>query len=395
MHSGFALLLFILCVINISSHYLQNIIGFWKYHYFSYICWLMLLAGEIAFLRPKLLKRQIIFLWVLGTSFCVGAFVGEQYFGTGLSELHRAAFVCIQFFLLFCLRSHVTLKKEDIWMLCRLLFVLGLISSFYAMIMQREYVLGALNGDSGSAWRYMSFFGQRNKYAVFCFIASIAGCYLFFSKKNVIYAIGVAFLGVQILITTSRAALLGYVVLVAFSVYFSSKNKKALIIIAMVGAVIAVIIGFEFGLIEWLLEKMRHTTASGHDSGFDRLAMWKLCIDFILQKSSLISGFGMGSTVFLIPIYGLESYHNAYVDALFCGGIIYLTAMIYAMYCGYKWTLKNGDSAFKNVFLAAWVAFPIYCLFESGASILASNFFTVSVTVLLLIVPRYYTGKDD
>lgn len=385
-----------LCVLTLSTHYVNAILFNINTYYVNYICWLILLMTEI-FLQKRMRVRRnhLTIAFVLMIDFLIGASVGEASLGSGMTELHTALIICIQYFIIFGIDPDFSISKKQICTVCKVILLFGVLASLYAIIRQRDNMIGVLqrNNTLINGWNYKSFFVHRNYFACCCYLASVAGCYLYYENKKSIYAICVGLLGLQIFITNSRASLISYLILVFMCLNFSVKRTPLLyFFMAVVGIIVVIYMGSS-GIITG---RLYHYTSAGTDSGTVRISMWTDCLEFLYKKAALISGMGIGTaSTLLMPVYGLGSAHNAYIDALFSGGIIYLAVMLYTMWKSYKTICQKHDAVFKNVFRAGSISFFIYCLFESLASILTSNFFSVVVTILLLIIPKLYSGETS
>lgn len=388
--NGFTGLMAFTLIINPLSHFLYNVLGIGNIYYVSYICWLLLLLGGTVLTNVTLSKTRLILLVLIMLNFIIGAYFGETYFKSGIAEIHTAAMVCVAISFSICISSKVYLSERNITFLLRILVIMGVVSCFYAMVVQKEYLFSLLRGENiyFNSWKYVSFFRQRNIFAEYCFISSIAGCYLYLKTKRVLYLFSVVLFGVQIFLTNSRAALLGFIILLGLSVYLTRRNKIFIVFFCILVFIASWYTFDGYGL---LIGRYYHATSSGIDSIEVRVNMWMDMLQYLSQRSTFISGFGMGATTsFLSPVYGVGSSHNAYLDALFNGGIIYLFATIYAIVFGFKEILKNADPYFKIVFISAMIAFCVYCLFEAGMSLFDANYFSVTVTLLLIVIPRYY-----
>lgn len=113
----------------------------------------------------------------------------------------------------------------------RTLVICGIAASLYAMVMQSIYLVYILRrlDVAYNSWFYTSFLGQRNIFAGYCFLSSIAALYLFSNKnlaRNKIYLAAVILFGIQIFITNSRTAFISYLVLILVYIYLAAGKKQ-------------------------------------------------------------------------------------------------------------------------------------------------------------------------
>ena len=136
-----------------------------------------------------------------------------------------------------------------------------------------------------------------------------------------------------------------------------------------------------------------HTTSAGHDSAAERFYMWQAILSCMTDHHNYLFGFGAQATgPFLQSQFGVGSAHNMYMDALFNGGLIYLGILLYTLWISLQRIRHNKDQSFRIVMTSALVAFCIHDFFESGASLLESNYFSVIPTIFLLLLPLHYSG---
>ncbi|MCC8050302.1 MAG: O-antigen ligase family protein [Clostridiales bacterium] len=385
------ILLLIVLIVNPLSHFVQNVLGFGNTYYFSYACWLVLFIYFFGKSKVKVMRKTLYITIFLLFSFSVGTVWGKVYFDTGLSDFHVSIFVCIAYLIIMGIPEEYSIEKFQLRVLMRIIVLLGVLSSLYALIVQTSYFISVLRGIdlSNNSWEYVSFYRQRNIFAEYCFIATIAGCFMYLSTKKIRYALCILLFGLQIIVTCSRAGLIGYLLLVGLCIYQTRHNK---ILFAIVTIIIISIMIYTFDLDSVILEMFSHTTASGEDSGELRLEIWINCLNELFDKFAIFFGFGAGSTTaFITPDYDTGSSHNCYVDTLFTGGLVYLGIIIHTIiYSLKKVRIKTSDRAFYITWMSATVAYCIYCMMEAGIALYASNYFSVTLTILLVLIPRIY-----
>lgn len=344
--------------------------------------------------RCLIRKNRVYIVMILFVSMILGTVWGEKCFGSGIENLHSIIIVCVAFGVTMCLNGNVVLSQNNLKNLLRIIVVIGLGASFYAMIFQNQYFVQLLrqNNVSWNSWLYVSFFRQRNIFAGYCFISTVAVSYLYLKEKKNKYLLSLLLFGFQIFLTNSRASLLAFVMYVGLCIYLTRRNKIIFVIVSVI-CVAATLYALDLWSV--LLVKFSHTTSSGVDSGEIRLAMWGECLRYLLDKNALLFGFGLGaSDAFFTSHFGVGSSHNAYIDALFNGGVVYVVVIIWSLVSTFKAITKNQyDHDFKVVWQSALITYSVYCFFEAGMALFASNYFSVTMTILLLMLSRFYTGS--
>jgi O-antigen ligase len=385
-------------IVVVLSHYLKNIYkvgGEGITFYAGYIAWLVMF-GYFFILKNRLTvnKKLIYITLILLINEIIGVLLGENNGFSVLSEIHQALFFIIAIWVAYGNDKQddgKALTIEQIDKIMRLIVILGVFASLYAMIWQNDSVVNVLKGVSVSiySWKYKSFFGQRNIFAALCYFCSIASTYMFIRKNKIVYVIITGIFFGQIYITNSRAALFSFIMFIIIYVYYNTKDRKILIwgAIVIVGLLIIMNINEIYGL----LGKYSHVNSNGEESFSTRLKMWKLGISELIKNNCMVTGFGFGaSNIFLKSIYNWGSFHNVYVEILFDMGIIGLLIYTYMIFISIKSICNINNKKFRNVILAGFLSYLFYSLFESGAMLFSVKFHSILVTIMFIIIPRYY-----
>ncbi len=386
------LLLFAL-ILNPFSHFLQNIIGLGNTYWLSYFIWLILFLGSLL-LKNKLDKTGVFLLYLLVINSFLPIFSGDP-FNAISSEIHKAILVWVAFCFAMCMRFS-PLSQSNIILIYRVIAGIGALSCIYAMIFQSTAFLSVLRGfdTNVNSWSYFSFYRQRNIFGEYCFLSTIASLYLYLEKKSKIFLVLISLNLLQIFITDSRAALLASLLLIIITFYIPSKNKPRFLIFAF-STLIGVIL--LMGGIEGIIERFSHEThqiGEEMDSGRIRMIMWNACINYLIENDGWIWGFGIGSVPnFLEPLFDLGSTHSGYFDSLFDGGILLLIITSVPLIYSFKALKHNVDVIYKNVHIGALISFFLYNFMEAGMALFSSNFFSVTSTLLLIMIPLNYRGK--
>lgn len=382
-------------VLNPLSHFLQNVANVANTYTISRVSWALLFV--LLFCNKKVLleKKEIVITILLFINFLVGALQGSIFLNAGLENVSATISVCLAYFTVMCKKNINPIQQKELFILLKIIVVVGVIATVYAMVVQNQELRFLIQGVNKSinSWLYVSFFSHRNIFALYCFIATIPTCYLYMKTGKKWYGICILWFGIQILLTDSRASLLGYAVFVGLVFYYTRKNRVVLgLFVVMVGGLLLYV--FDIG--SFLGENFAHITSSGEDSASLRISMWIESIRYLWDKKTFICGFGLsGSSLFLMPRFNVGSAHNAYIDALLSGGIIFLFVIIYGLIESYqKCNRSKYDIEFNNVWRAAIIAYAVYCFFEASAMLFLDAYFSVTVTILLILLPRCYLEND-
>ena len=176
----------IIIAINLISFYIKNHIYNVELPYFSYICW-TLLFFSILFSGPQMIVRKdkIIIISVLLVDFMLAKLCGNRAFRMGMEDIHIGLIVCLMVLFTMGIHSKVEFTQKDVFIIFRLFVFGGIFCSLYAMKTQlidwTELLPFARDSFSVT---YMSFFNNRNVFAGYCFIASLAASYFFIKKKK-------------------------------------------------------------------------------------------------------------------------------------------------------------------------------------------------------------------
>lgn len=389
--SIFTLILFVMLIFNPLSHYLFNECGFINTYYSSYIAWTLALFICIIFHQFNIIKKNIIYNYILLVFLMISLFNGERFFNS-LSNLHTPIFISIAF--LFSLSLHFKTKTDDkqLFLLYNSIIIMGVFASIYALVNQTSMYLLSLQGvDMGlNGWGVVSFFGQRNKFAQYIVFCSIAAFYMLIETKRKLYIIPLLLFVTNIFVTNSRGSLLFVLIAIGIPFLYKIKEKSKAFTITILAIITFIIINN----IDFITEMMNHETSSGEDSSSERLFMWEDTISFLVEKNSLLIGFGNNSTeTFLYSKYRVGSSHNTFIDILFEGGLIYLFIYAYILYFSYTKIKRNNNFNYKLTHTCALLGYILFSCVETGSKLIACNFFSITATIIFIIIPQYYQSK--
>lgn len=370
--------------------------GAWGY-YANYFCWFIWWVVYIAKEKKlRFAKEYNIIFGVIVLNTIIGALLGRIFLNLNFSNLHQGILTGLIILIVMGIDWNDYLEKKDIVLIMKVIFWIGIVASLYAMLVQNRNLIGVLKGvdKDVNTWVYQSFFGQRNVFAYFCFLSSVAGKYLLNFSKQRKYIVGMGILALQIYITDSRTAILA-LLLFYFLCLYLKLGKKEKIIIPFIFVVIAICVIAFMGM-DALMGRFYHDSKTMYgDSGILRLNMWDSGIKLLISNHAILTGFGFGAHgPYLDPIFHLRSFHNAYMDIIFQGGIILFGIHVFLIICVIKKILNLESKENKYISLSFVGSFLIGCLFDSSAMLFASNYESVLATVMVCVLSKVEI-KDD
>lgn len=382
-------LLGVILIINPLSHLFENIFSIGNTYYTSYICWAVLLAFFVCILRKKLKVKELVITLVLAVVFLVGTINGDSTFGHGIDGLHVSFFICVSYICMNGFSNSPNLNRNQIHRLFRLILVISIISYIYAFVFQYNHFTELIKGNNipYNSWMYVSFFRQRNIFAAYSYLAAFSAFFLYNSTRKRIYLICLLICIFQIYLTHSRTALMATLVMI--TMYFYMKHKNTNIIYVCFITMVAMYF-YAFNRIDDGNGLFFHQAEGGVDSGLIRLFMWRDCIELLVSDTSFLYGYGMGAIGhFLLPSYSVGSSHNSFIDVLFDGGITFLFLQLTTLKKIISLTNNLSDYETRITYLSFEISFLFNSLLEAGMILYASNFFSLTATLLLVYIPSH------
>lgn len=361
--------------------------------YSTFACYSFLVVFSVVNRAWFLAKSEvaILCLAVLGCLF--GAMLGLWRFGAaGLGSA-----VGFLLGMLSVLSFSSCLCRADVLLLFRVIAIFGVLAAAYAFIFQSERWIGVLMGNEVGfhSWRYVSFFGQRNRFAACMYFAVICCGALYCATARKIYIAGAGFLLVQILCTNSRTAMVAAGVAVVMLVYSKSKYRILTSLILIVTALVCGALFFDEILVSF---SSFFNHYGGFDSASSRIDMWKFGIGSAVTEGGFVFGFGTGTqSDVLPPLYEVASFHSMYVELFFEGGIvkviIYIIVIITAVLFAKRNRALHDAGLWKGFYLPLVASWLIFSMFESGATPFSTTLFSLVASVLVLVVPRCFSEE--
>ena len=365
---------------------------------YNVLLWTFLMWGSLITNHRSISGKLFKLIFIVMLCGIIGNIHGALLVTDGMSSLDNMV-INFATIIIFVAMKGEKISRDSLNAIMKTLVICGIAASLYAMIMQSMYLVYVLKrlDVAYNSWFYTSFLGQRNIFAGYCFLSSIAALYLFSNKsmaKNKIYLAAVILFGIQIFITNSRTAFISYLALILLYIYLKKKKKTKflLITISIIGAVILL----QNEIFNSVLNTFFiHTTSSGTDSGSIRLNMWREAIGYSFEKIGFIFGFGIyPMSVILLDNFGYASTHNAYLDTFMTGGMVYVFIIIYIYYRSFKKIKKCTDKHYSMFMISALIAFLLYNTTEAGMALFTQNYFSITATILFVIIPMGYNGEN-
>lgn len=376
----------LMILLNLLSHPLQNLFEFSNTYMISYVCWVILLIYSV-FSNIKATYKELLICLVLMISLLIGYSMGlsKGYLKT-VDILNVCVFI-LAFFLTKTVNINKRLDTRQLEAISNIIYLVSLLALAYMFVKQGGLIPSSLQGSPYAAWGIVSFFHNRNVFAGFCFFSVIVSMYLYLQRKRIIYLISIAAFIFAIVCTDSRASLVGVLFFLGMYFYLKTKRRLLLVLVCLVSAVVLV---FQFNLLGYVFENFSHISPTGEESAMGRISMWVAGFKELTENFGILFGYGVGSSERFLIYNGFRvgSFHNVYVESLFMGGIVMLACVIYSLVGSIKLILKSKNDNYRKIWLAGILAFIVYCLFESGSAPFMSNYFSVTVTILFIVVPK-------
>lgn len=385
----------VIIILNVGSHFLYNVFGVGNTYYASYIGWMLLLLSILTLGNVRIKKNGIYVFILLILLFIIGAICGEIIIDHGFSDIHVGIFTAIAYLSLYGVNFKKVHFDIDYRFFCKIVLIIGIFAVLYAIVFQKSYMIELIkrNNVSWNSWQFVSFFRQRNIFSQYCYIASICALLLYTEKKNKFYIVALVLFGGIIFLTSSRAALIGYVVLIGLYICLQRKNKYLFFLLSVI---VLLLFAYAFDLFGSVSTIFYHEATNGNDSGAIRVLMWLDCIQCLFQHNVFMFGLGMGAeSVFLMPKYGVGSSHSVYVDAMFDGGIVFLVVIFLSLYRTMRTVLKIKQPKIKSLYVAAMISFVLYGFLEAGMALFGSNYFSITASILLIVLPQFIQRKES
>lgn len=299
-------------------------------------------------------------------------------------------FLWLGYLTFFVFTSSFSLKESDICKIFRSYVVLITIFCGLNVYLNGLEMVHFLTGRVVSnKISFASIFSNRNSFGFYLYFAFAQALHLYRSSKRKKYLAALFLISTNLAFTLSRASILSTL---AFSVIFnfirSKRNRFLHLFIGLFGFGVAVLIMNTIPI----FENLWNSIVRGGSSG--RIDLWIYGTNLISKRPLLGYGYGSSSGLLEIGEFSLKSFHNAYINILVDGGIVflmmYIGIIVYLILIGLK--ILKKDRLAGTTFVSLTLSYCIYSLFESNILFSASPSASVA-TVTLSALPILYCGE--
>ena len=293
-------------------------------------------------------------------------------------------------------------SKEVYIKYLNLIIITVLVMAVYSIIFDFDKFINALKISNAYGNELSSFLISNHEYALYLFLGLISCmfCYQFSSdtqfKKRYLYIIAMIVFAINLVLTYSRTALLGFVVMLVTYIFIGNNNtvKKYIIACSIIGVLVLI---FSPSLQEYV---MKVVLKENTDAG--RLEMWNYGMTLFKDSPFFEKLTGYGYTAIsqnLANYYQHQSFHNAYIQVLLQYGVIgfiFFTGLIVS-------TVINGIKTFRDnrfvgaMFLSMSISAIVYMLTNTTVFMLSTSdsfMFTIFFAVIPLYVKNAIISKD-
>ena len=307
--------------------------------------------------------------------------------------------VNIYIFIYLCSKFKIT--KEEFISFMKKMLILGLISCIYNIFANWSDILNIFNAKDSYSVSISSFFPNRNQYGLFMLICIISSLYIIIKEKSKKYILTQILFIISLILTMSRNAILGLVILYGLYIVLNIKNmilkltKKQKIILTssiIVILLIGIILLFSVPMIWETIDKLflRTDTIS---TGSGRTIVWKNGIN--ITKNNPILGVGRFTGVSLnTNQYNspLTQFHSIYIETLVSYGILGLASLVYLFITIIKKVLNSKIQTIeKKIMLSSIIVFLVLSCFETTCRFAAGYVDTIYM-IFFFTIPLIYAN---
>lgn len=342
--------------------------------------WLINLAGYlvffICFLKGKKTNLLSIGLaaCLISASFFTVAFHSHHIFDNTKSLGLNVNIIIVSCnIILFFDDKDFYISTNDFISICKLVFILGIISSIYNLLDNYKSLTLIFNTYNSYTIASRSFFDNKNTFGAVCMLSIASGLYLIFNVKRhtKVIILGLVLLVLNLIISFSRTALLstGIFAFIYLLLIFRSKEKfdnwqkkyfkmiKCLILILAISA---------FGLFIFNPKINNFVINMVFRKDFGDAGRKEIWLDGLgyLNGGIVDSLFGIGYSQ--MNYYGTTYLHNVYLELFVSGGLLKCLvyfAILLKPIVNYRRT-KNKSLA-NYLSIAMLLSYLVYAFFES------------------------------
>lgn len=272
-------------------------------------------------------------------------------------------------FIFIIIMFSVTMPKEDINKIFKFLLCIGLIACIYNFIFYFNEITNFLKIQTSYSVNIKSFFANRNQFAQFLVISTIANTFLIKENKQLKYKISISILLLNILFTMSRTAILVTFVFFAITYLYNKNIRDKLIIIISTLAIFILIIVFLYQFRPEILQDINtlFIRAENLENASGRADIWKAGLE--VGSTNVLLGVGRFRGIDILNSKGLDftQFHNIFIESYVSGGLLELLVLIYLTIIILSNLNKNRymDKNRKAIYISSFISFLVMGMFES------------------------------
>lgn len=271
---------------------------------------------------------------------------------------------------IFCTLAEGQAYKINGYWIKRLANTILIFGAFSCVVNLIKNYLGILNLSLTSysySAVFSSFYSGRNSFASFLLVYIVLSTYLLFTTKKRVYLLGTILFLINVFFTFSRSALVFCIIFFGTCLILRSRisiKKRLLFLIILLILIIMAV---------WAINRyydfLDHFLFRSAYGDSNRLTYWRLALHAYINSPFL--GCGAGCAEYILSILGNNaggSFHNTYIEILLWGGPLFLVLHMMMARRSLRAisSAKRYDISFYQTFISLWIAFFVYCLFETS-----------------------------
>jgi hypothetical protein len=328
---------------------------------------------------------------------CVAVFVLTQimtvFWDSGRlssGNLITIVFMFAQIVIFFVLLDRDTINEDELQKFCTCLLIIALIMSVYNVIFHSSRFFATFSPGSAYGHECKSFLYSNHEFGIYLSAAILSALWLTIKGRlnKLLFVVFAVFMGVNLLSTYSRTAILGCIAALLVFMFFCRKT-----LFAAVSALFVVLLSYIMSnakLYDIVFDKiMKGSFEEGKPMDQNRASMYAEEFQEFLNGSFLQKLFGYGYA-------GADAYpgHDAYLNILLTGGIFMFAFFIAVMLLGVYYSFKTmrANKSVGSLMLGYQVFCFLYMIAQTPILFYSSmdSFF---ITMLAILIPKYvYNG---
>lgn len=295
-------------------------------------------------------------------------------------------FMFIEIMVFLVMLDHEVITEEELTKFCRYLLFIALVMCIYNMTYHSGRFLATFTSGSAYGRECKSFLYSNHEFGIYLAAAIISSSWLTIRRKlkKVMFLLSAGVLGVNLLSTYSRTAILGCIAALFILVFFYSKRLFGVISVCSAG--ILLYITSTPSLNNIIFNKiMKGSFQNGQVLDAGRSSMYEEEMQNFLDGSFFQKLFGYG--------YGGKSEfggHDAYLTILLIGGVFMFIFFIAVILMGTNYALKT-MRVNKSIgsLMIGYIVFTVLYMVAQTPILFFSSMDSFFITMLAVIIPKY------